>query len=84
MKLAEHACRLTQNRNPLYLGTLGSAYAEAARFEEAADVTRRAMQLAGQVGQEKLIDSLRQRLLLYQKERPFHQSPEGAKTANPR
>ena len=79
VKLAEHACRLKQNRNPLYMGTLGSAYAEAGRFEEAIDVTRRATQLAGQAGQDKLVDSLRQRLLLYQKERPFHQSPEGAK-----
>jgi tetratricopeptide (TPR) repeat protein len=74
VELARHACRLTQDENPLYLGTLGSAYAEAGRFEDALAVTRRATELARQMGQTRLVGSLQQRLSLYEAKRPFHQS----------
>src|SRR5206468_11306229 len=33
--LADRACEMTSHNNPLYLGTLAAAYAEAGQFEKA-------------------------------------------------
>ena len=46
VRLAEHACELTHYREPLFLGTLAAAYAEAGRFPEAVTTLEKAEQLA--------------------------------------
>jgi tetratricopeptide (TPR) repeat protein len=75
VQLAELACRLTRRKNPAYLGTLGSAYAEAGRFAEAVDVTRLALELADTRDAEALRASLQARLQLYENQQPYHQPP---------
>jgi tetratricopeptide (TPR) repeat protein len=48
--LAEHACRLTEFKQPLSLGTLAAAYAETGRFGEAITTAEKARDLAKQSG----------------------------------
>jgi tetratricopeptide (TPR) repeat protein len=53
------------------LDTLAAAYAESARFDEAADVARRALAIARDTGDANLIDALNSRLKLYETEQPY-------------
>jgi len=46
VKLAARACELDHNRQPIFIGTLAAAYAEAGRFDEAAAAARQAHDLA--------------------------------------
>ncbi len=46
MELARRACDLTGRREPLFIGTLAAAYAEAGRFEEAAAAAQAASEVA--------------------------------------
>jgi 4-amino-4-deoxy-L-arabinose transferase-like glycosyltransferase len=46
VRLAERACRLTQERQTVYIGTLAAAYAEAGRFSEAIATAQRAINCA--------------------------------------
>jgi tetratricopeptide (TPR) repeat protein len=46
VQLAERACALTANRNPVLLTTLAAAYAEAGRFEEAIQTAQQAIKFA--------------------------------------
>ncbi len=46
VECAQRACQLTGGSNPLTLGTLAAAYAEAGRFQEAVDTAQRAFELA--------------------------------------
>ena len=71
VKLAEKACRLTDDKRPLLLATLAAAYAEAARFEDAVRTVRKAIELARQQGREGLVRRLQAELKLYQAKRPL-------------
>ena len=42
VRLAERACRLTAYQQPMLIGTLAAAYAEAGRFEEATATAEKA------------------------------------------
>ncbi|MGA2243313.1 MAG: tetratricopeptide repeat protein, partial [Verrucomicrobiota bacterium] len=55
VRLAERACELTQNREPLFLGTLAAAYAESGRFPEAVATAEKAGQLATDAGLAALV-----------------------------
>jgi Flp pilus assembly protein TadD len=46
VQLAQHACELTQNQQPLFLGTLAAAYAEVGRFDDAIRTAEKARDLA--------------------------------------
>ena len=46
VRLAERACELTHYGEPLFIGTLAAAYAEAGRFPEAVTTAEKAEQLA--------------------------------------
>jgi Flp pilus assembly protein TadD len=71
--LAEHACRLTEFKTPLLVGTLAAAYAEAGRFDEAVKVAEQAKQLAAAFGQTALAKKNNQLLELYRAHQPYHE-----------
>jgi len=50
VRLAERACELTHYDEPLFIGTLAAAYAEAGRFSEAVTTAEKAEQLATSAG----------------------------------
>jgi tetratricopeptide (TPR) repeat protein len=70
--LAQRANQLTGDGNPVVLGTLAIAYAEAGRFPEAVETAQRALQLAETQSNTALADAIRSQLKLYQAGIPFH------------
>ena len=73
VRLAGRACELTQYREPLFLGTLAAAYAEAGRFPEAVTTAEKAEQLATAAGSKKQAELFRQLLELYRAGKPCHE-----------
>jgi tetratricopeptide (TPR) repeat protein len=71
--LAERACRLTNNKQPFYLGTLAAAYAEAGRFEEAIATGVKARDLAEKNGLQSLADRNEHLIDLYKAKKPYHE-----------
>jgi len=76
VRLAERACQLTQFREPMFVGTLAAAYAEAGRFPDAVKTAERAQDLAAAAGLKKLAERNQQLLELYRAGKPYHE-PEG-------
>ena len=74
VELAERACRLTEQKEPLFIGTLGAAYAEAGRFEDAVKTAERAKALAAATGQKELVEKNGQLLELYRAGKPYHEA----------
>lgn len=72
VRLSEQACQLTDYRQPVLLGTLAAAHAEAGDFTNAITVTKSAMELSTAAGNEQLTQFHRQMLRRYQAGRPFH------------
>jgi tetratricopeptide (TPR) repeat protein len=72
VKLARRANQLAGYGNPVVLGTLAAAYAEAGRFPEAVETAQRALQLAETQSNTALADALRSQIKLYQAGLPFH------------
>ena len=72
VRLAEHACDLTHYNEPLLMGTLAAAYAEAGRFPEAVATAEQADQLATAKGLTKVAEKDRQLLKLYQAGKQYH------------
>ncbi len=75
VRLAERACELTQYHEPLFIGTLAAAYAEAGRFPEAVTTAEKAEQLATSAGLTAVAEKNRQLLELYRIGKPFHELP---------
>jgi Flp pilus assembly protein TadD len=73
VELAERACRLTNNEQPVYLGTLAAAYAEAGRFNDAIATAEKARARARKAGLEKVAEWNEQLLELYRAGRPYHE-----------
>jgi protein O-mannosyl-transferase len=69
--LAERACELTHNEQPIMLGTLAAAYAEAGRFSDAIETAKKAESLALSLGQWQLAEMNRKLIELYQSGKPF-------------
>lgn len=63
--LAERACELTDHQHALVLDTLGVAYAEVGRFNEAVDSAERALAIARSSGQSELAAHIESRLEQY-------------------
>ena len=72
VRLGERACELTHYDEPLFIGTLAAAYAEAGRFPEAVATAEKAEQLATTAGSKKPAGENRQRLELYRAGKPYH------------
>jgi tetratricopeptide (TPR) repeat protein len=75
IQLGEAACKLTDYREPVLLGTLAAAHAEAGDFTNAVAVTKSAIELTTAAGKEQLTRFHQQMLRLYQAGRPFHLTP---------
>jgi tetratricopeptide (TPR) repeat protein len=72
VQLARQANELSGGKNPVILGTLAAACAEAGRFSEAVETAQRALQLAGAQSNTRLAAQLQSELKLYQAGTPFH------------
>lgn len=75
VRLAERACEISGNRDPFLLDTLAAAYAEAGRFDEARRAVRKAINLALSIGYDNLVKDIKQRLELYDTNRPYRENP---------
>jgi tetratricopeptide (TPR) repeat protein len=73
VRLAEHACDLTQRQEARFLGTLDACYAEVGRFSDAIATAEKARGLALNAGQKPLADAAEGRIKLYQSSQPFRQ-----------
>jgi len=71
--LAERACKLTGYKEPLLLGTLAAAYAEAGRFPEAVRFAEKARALAQAAGQKEVAQKNQELLALYRAGRAYHE-----------
>ncbi len=62
------------------VGTLGAAYAEAGRFEEATTTARKAEALATTAGNKELAEKNRKLTEQFRCRQPFHEPPPPAAT----
>ena len=69
--LAERACRLTEYREPMLMGTLGAAYAEAGRFDEAVAMATRARDRARALGQTAVAEKNEELIRLFTARQPY-------------
>ena len=83
VKLALRACELTLYQEPVVLGTLDAAYAEAGQSEKAAEAARQTIELAQARGKTDLADKARARLRLYQARQPFREPGPSQQPTNP-
>ncbi len=74
VELAKRACELTRGANPVFLGTLAAAYAEAGQFPEAIKTAQTAYNLASRSGPPDLIATLAAHLRLYQAGQPCREA----------
>jgi len=73
VRLAERACALTRRRRTVMVGTLAAAYAEAGRFDDAAQTAQEAITLAQAAGEHELAERNRALRQLYLEHRPFRE-----------
>ena len=73
--LAERACQLTDYKQPMMVGTLAAAYAEAGRFAEAMTTAEKAKTLAEQTKQMEVAVKNRALLELYRSGQPARDTP---------
>jgi tetratricopeptide (TPR) repeat protein len=74
VSLAERACQLTRFSDPFLIGTLGAAYAEAGRFDEAIATAKRARDIALLAAQPEIAEKNRTLLERYEAHEPYHQA----------
>ena len=72
VQLARRANELAGGKNPVILGTLAAAFAEAGRFGDAVETAQRALHLAEAQSNTRLAGQLQFELKLYQAGSPFH------------
>lgn len=73
VELAERACKLSQFNQPLFIGTLAAAYAEAGRFPDAISTAQRACDAASAAGLTALLKEDRQMLQIYRAGHAYHE-----------
>ena len=76
VELGERACRLTNNEQPFYLGTLAAAYAEAGRFNDAIATAERARDLARKAGMVAVAERNEDLLKLYRSGKAYREPAE--------
>ncbi len=81
--LAERANQLSRGTDPVVLGAVAAAYAEAGRFPEAAETARRAQQLAAAQNNTELAAALQAQTGLYQAGSPFRDTGQTSTPAPP-
>jgi tetratricopeptide (TPR) repeat protein len=75
IRLAEEACRQTESKDPVFLGTLAAAYAEAGRFADAVSMAEQARRLADAAGLKQIVERNGELLQLYRAGQAYHQPP---------
>jgi tetratricopeptide (TPR) repeat protein len=73
VELAERADRIANGANPIFAGTLATAYAEAGRFDEAIQTIEKAIRAAQAAGWDEFVEQARADLKLYRAGRAFHE-----------
>jgi tetratricopeptide (TPR) repeat protein len=76
--LAEHAAQLTGGRQPTVLHTLAASYAEAGRFDEALQTAHRALDIATQQNNQRLVEALTACIAQYEARTPIRETPGAA------
>ena len=71
VKLAEIACSISHERDPVALSVLGIAHAEYGSFRRAIDATRKAAALYAQMGQSAKANALVSRVSMFEQNRPY-------------
>jgi len=79
VEMAERACKLTNNEQPFYLGTLAAAYAEAGRFSDAIQKAEMARDLAQKGGLAGVAQRNEELLAYYRAGKAFHEPGEPLK-----
>jgi tetratricopeptide (TPR) repeat protein len=74
VNLAERACKLSDYKTPVLVGTLAAAYAEAGRFGDAVTTAEKARELALAAGQKETADRNGELLELYRAGRAYHEA----------
>lgn len=74
VKLAEQAVELSGRKDSIALDTLGAAYAEAGRFEDALRASEAALALASAQGDAAAAEAVRARMGLYRAGRAFREA----------
>ena len=76
VRLAEHACQLSERRSVEFLDTLAAAYAETGRFPDAIKTAEETRALAEAAKDRATAEMERQRLELYRtRARAYHEAP---------
>jgi Tfp pilus assembly protein PilF len=73
VRLARHACELTNYESPAILDTLAAAYAADGRFSEAVETAEKAFQLADSTDQKDLAREIQDHLMFFKAGRPYVQ-----------
>ncbi len=73
VQYAERACELTQNKQPVTLGTLAAAYAEVGRFDEAVATAQKACDLATQQNETILLQKNQALIEIYRAHKPWRE-----------
>jgi tetratricopeptide (TPR) repeat protein len=71
--LANRACELTTNLQPVFIGTLAAAYAEAGRFDDAIAAAQKARDLALAQTNQPIADANLKLLDLYRLHQPYRE-----------
>jgi Flp pilus assembly protein TadD len=74
VRLAEHACQLTDYKQPMLVGTLAAAYAETGRFDEAVRMADTAIALANASGQTEIVRKNGELKTLYESGRAYREA----------
>jgi Flp pilus assembly protein TadD len=75
VQLAERACQATAWEEPMFLGTLAAAYAEAGRFDDAVRTGEQAHDLAERSGLKELAARNAQLVAQYREGTPYRDTP---------
>jgi len=73
VEIAERACQLAGYEQPIFIGTLAAAYAEAGQFEKAVETAQMAKDLASSLGQTNLFEKNQELLERFKQGKAWHQ-----------
>jgi Flp pilus assembly protein TadD len=74
VRLAERACQLTEYKEPIFISTLGAAYAEARRFDDAVKTATKARDLARSAGKQDLVKKNEELINLFTARQQYRQT----------
>jgi len=74
VELAERSCGVVEWKQPIFMGTLAAAYAEAGRFEDAVKMAERARETARAQGNEPVAKRNEELLELYRQGKPYRET----------